>query len=100
MLLVDLLLAMESAGLRPIIDFVKRSDEEQKRLYLQNLSKCDGLLKVSQHQRGKAVDIYFLSETGKLLEWSEALADQWHDWWELRGGAERIEWDSGHFECR
>jgi hypothetical protein len=100
MLVVDLLLAMEADGLRPFIDFCKRSDEEQKRLYLQGLSKCDGIVKVSQHQFGKAVDIYFLGETGKLLEWSKVEADQWHEWWMDHGGEPGIPWDLGHFEVK
>ncbi len=98
MLVVDLLLAMEAEGLRPFLDYCKRSDEEQKHMYLTGKSKCDGIIRVSQHQRGKAVDIYFLGETNKLLEWNKMDTDRWHDWWEAHGGAERIEWDAGHFE--
>lgn len=57
-----LLNEMVEAGELPIIDFVKRSEQEQKRLFDANLSKCDGRIVVSQHQVGKAMDIYFVEE--------------------------------------
>ena len=100
MLVCDLLQAMTDDGLIPFVDYCKRSDEEQKRLWLQGLSKCDGIIKVSQHQRGKAVDLYLLSPEGKLLIWGNALSKKWHQWWVDRGGEPMIEWDEGHFECR
>ena len=40
--LVNLLAAMMLEGEHPIIDYVKRSDEEQKRLFMKGKSKCDG----------------------------------------------------------
>jgi D-alanyl-D-alanine dipeptidase len=98
MLICDLLQDMRAEGLKPFIDFCKRSDEEQKRLYLQGSSKCDGIIKVSQHQRGKAVDIYLLDDKGKLVQWDHDLAAAWHRHWEDMGGEPMIEWDLGHFE--
>ncbi len=89
---------MKFEGLQPFIDFCKRSDEEQKRLYLQGLSKCDGIIKISQHQRGRAVDIYLLDDNGKLVEWTEELAETWHKNWENMGGNPIIPWDLNHFD--
>ena len=98
-ILCDLLQDMKAEGLRPFIDYAKRSDREQKELWLQGLSKCDGVITVSQHQRGRAVDIYLLGEDGKLLEWIDELARKWHSHFEDMGGkGPMIEWDKGHFE--
>jgi hypothetical protein len=80
----------------PIIDYVKRSDEEQQRLYDLKLSKCDGVKILSQHQLGKAMDIYFI-EDGKLVEPKQTFK-YWHDLWESWGGKPIIDWDKGHFE--
>jgi hypothetical protein len=89
---------MINAGERPIIDFVKRSDEEQNRLYRLGLSKCDGHTKISRHQRGKAMDIYWVDEmTGTLTEPRKGF-EYWHEKWEHMGGQPMIEWDKHHFE--
>jgi len=94
--IVDLLYRMRLEGESPIIDFVKRSDEEQKRLFDAGLSKCDGVHKISKHQIGKAMDIYFISD-GRLV--SPTLGyPYWHDVWEEMGGGNRIDWDEVHFE--
>jgi hypothetical protein len=97
-ILCDLLQDMKAEGLRPFIDYLKRSDREQKELWLQGKSKCDGIIKVSQHQKGRAVDIYLLGEDGKLLEWPVELARKWHCHWMEMGGKPMIEWDIAHFE--
>ncbi len=80
----------------PIADFLKRSLEEQNRLFREGLSKCDGISKVSQHQVGKALDIYFLNDgdIGNPIKGYEF----WHKRWEEMGGQPMIEWDKGHFE--
>lgn len=98
-ILVDLLDDMIRQGDHPIIDFVKRSDEEQKRLFDAGLSKCDGIHNVSKHQLGKAVDIY-LTNAGKLVDWDDVpdKAKWYHDLWESLGGGKMITWDVGHFE--
>ena len=46
----------------PLIDYVKRSDEEQNRLFKLKKSQCDGFKIKSAHQRGMAMDIYFLKK--------------------------------------
>ncbi len=94
--IVALLKQMIDLGEHPIIDYVKRSDEEQGRLFNAGLSKCDGLEKVSKHQTGRAMDIYFI-EDGKLVDPKDGW-DHWHSVWEGWGGAKMIEWDRGHFE--
>ena len=80
----------------PIIDFVKRSAEEQKRLFQEGLSKCDGEKIRSRHQDGKACDIYFI-ENGNVVEPQKGHI-YWHIQWEELGGRPMIEWDRGHFE--
>jgi hypothetical protein len=96
MLIVDMILK----GEEPILDYVKRSDEEQARLFERELSKCDGIANVSRHQRGCAADIYFPDERGNLmppkLGWKF-----WHKRWEdLSYGKAQpmIDQDKSHFE--
>lgn len=96
-LIIILLTEMEDAGETPVIDFVKRTDEEQKRLFDAKLSKCDGIVKKSQHQAGKAMDIYFISIHGTIDNDRERYI-KWHKRWEQLGGKPMIEWDSCHFE--
>lgn len=80
----------------PIIDYVKRSDEEQMRMFIKGLSKCDGIRNISQHQRGKAMDIYFI-ENGEMIDPKKGW-EYWHRRWEEKGGQPMISWDKGHFE--
>lgn len=95
----SLILEMITRGERPVLDYVKRSDDEQLRLYDLGLSKCDGTNKVSQHQRGRASDIYFLSEDGNELVEPVFTHEYWHGVWEESyGGQKIIEWDKSHFE--
>jgi hypothetical protein len=93
--IVGLLKSMIDSGEHPIIDYVKRSDEEQKRLFDAGKSKCDGVNNISGHQVGKAMDIYFI-EDGKLVESKQI--EYWHKLWENWGGKPEISWDRGHFE--
>jgi len=90
---------MEAEGENPILDFAKRSDAEQKRLFDAGLSKCDGVIKESRHQRGMAVDIYFDTdmEHPGLEEPAKGWL-YWHERWERMGGSPMIVWDRGHFE--
>jgi len=92
-----LLSNMLANGERPILDYCKRSAEEQNRLFKEGKSKCDGYKKISKHQQGLAVDIYFVGLDGKLtdpkLGW-----EYWHNIWEGLGGRKMIEWDKMHFE--
>lgn len=37
-----------------------RSTEKQRKLYKQGKSKCDGVFKISKHQEGKAIDVYYV----------------------------------------
>lgn len=95
--IVLLIQEMIEEGEAPIIDFVKRSEQEQKRLYDAGLSKSDGKILVSQHQLGKAMDIYFVKDgqlVAPLKGWN-----YWHDRWADLGGEKMIEWDKVHFEA-
>jgi hypothetical protein len=94
--LVNLIAAMMLEGEHPIIDYVKRSAEEQKRLFDKGLSKCDGVHSISAHQIGRAADIYFI-EDGKMVDPKKGW-DHWHQYWQEKGGKPEIEWDRGHFE--
>jgi hypothetical protein len=84
-----------------IIDYVLRSKEEQKRLFDKGLSKLDGTTKISDHQKGQAVDIYFVvnDKIDFGFESSEAkdYAKKYHELWEEMGGQPMIEWDKPHF---
>jgi hypothetical protein len=94
--IVNLLAAMMLDGEHPIIDYVKRSPEEQNRLFKAGASKCDGINTISNHQLGKAMDIYFM-EDGEVVD-SKKGWEYWHKYWEGKGGKPIIEWDKGHFE--
>jgi hypothetical protein len=103
--IVNLLAAMMLDKEYPIIDYVKRSKEEQKRLFDLGLSKADGVNGISGHQIGKAVDIYFpdLDDVDKDMDKNELLPpkmgwEYWHKYWEEKGGKPMIDWDKGHFE--
>lgn len=94
-----LILRMREEGEAPILDYVKRWAEEQNRLYMAGLSKCDGYVKISQHQRGRAADIYFLDQSrGAGLAAPIHGHEYWHEVWEEMGGKPMIDWDQGHFE--
>ncbi len=93
-LLVDMMLK----GEKPLLDWVKRSPEEQKRLFDLGLSKCDGTDKISAHQRGRAADILFQNEAGTGICEPIKGWDYWHRRWEEFGGRPMIGWDKAHFE--
>jgi len=115
--ITSLLFAMIGEGEFPIIDFVKRSTEEQQRLWKigrdeagnkvgKTVTNCDGVKIPSPHQSGKAMDIYFmdlddLDQDGITKELSEAPKkgwSYWHDVWQMMGGKPMITWDACHFE--
>lgn len=89
---------MFSAGEQPIYDYMKRSAAEQRRLFEEGKSKCDGIKRVSKHQQGRATDIYFVSDDGLRLVDPTRGWGYWHQRWEDLGGAPMIDWDKGHFE--
>jgi hypothetical protein len=95
----SLIIEMIGMGERPIIDFCKRSSDEQKRLYDAGLSKCDGINNHSQHEFGKAIDLYFLSEDCLHIVEPSWGHEHWHRIWEEKyGGKPAISWDMGHLE--
>jgi len=79
----------------PIIDWCKRSGQEQARMFKLGLSECDGVKKRSDHQDAKAIDLY-LGKGSKLI-WDKALYRKLHKFWSLLGGKEMIPGDIGHF---
>jgi hypothetical protein len=92
-------------GNSPVIDYALRSSEEQQRLFKQGLSKCDGVTKLSNHQRGLAADIYFVvtKPDGTIFtdyDFKETfdLAMKYHDIWVEMGGNKVISWDLPHFD--
>ena len=94
----DLLAFMQSEGDFPILDYALRSKDEQKRLYELGKSTCDGEVKVSKHQLGLAVDIYFYNPLTHNLDFDRGKADKYHEFWISLGGKPMIEWDQGHYE--
>lgn len=97
-MLAQLITEMINAGDEPILDYLLRSKEEQKRLFDAGMSKCDGIIKKSAHQFGKAIDIYLTKNDIIQFEWDKDKAVKWHKRWEEIGGKPMISWDSGHFE--
>ena len=102
-----LLLQMDANKDLPILDFVKRSKEEQKRLFEAGLSNCDGETNISKHQVGLAADIYLLTpDQAAIIDW-KTIPEKWqyyHNFWETLGGHPVLHdkdgkpWDLGHFE--
>lgn len=86
----------EDCGYNVIVDNVKRSQLEQLRLFEAGLSKCDGTSHISQHQYGKAVDIYIIV-SGKVSD-DRIKYLILHKYWGYLGGKPMIPWDMGHFE--
>lgn len=95
-----LILQMVNDGEHPIFDYCLRSSEEQNRLFEKKLSKCDGYKKKSNHQLGRAMDIYLTDKNGNALwEWNDKKALYWHSVWAKNyGGSPIIRWDAGHFQ--
>ncbi len=103
----DLFNEMRAEGEHPIVDFCKRSIEEQHRLWRigrdesgnkigKTVTNCDGHTTISYHQYGRAIDLYFL-DRGKVIDPKRGYS-YWHDRWDAMGGRPRIEGDLGHFE--
>ena len=94
-------------GEKPIIDYVLRSTAEQQRLFGEGKSKCDGIIKISKHQRAEAGDLYFTDDKGNMQFAEEADVNpcpirdkyvKWHKRWEEMGGKPILIWDAGHWE--
>ena len=123
----QLILEMCAKGEQPIFDYLLRSTEEQQRLFgigrtmigsgvwvdgnsARIVTKCDGVTRISAHQKGIAADIYLteLDAAGEfkriLFDWPEDKAVLWHKRWEEMGGKPVLTdstgkpWDLGHFE--
>lgn len=98
------ILLIEQYGEHPVDDYLLRSTPEQQRLYKAKVTKCDGIIKISAHQRAEAIDKYLtvIGRDGKvtiLFQWPEAKAKLYHSIWEKKfGGKPMISWDRGHFE--
>lgn len=104
----EIVLMMIEEGENPIGDFWKRSDEEQYRLWKigrdekgnvisKTVTDCDGRINISDHQRGKGLDILFLSEDNTQIIEPKKGWDYWHVEWSRRGGKPAIKGDAGHF---
>jgi len=79
-----------------IIDYIKRSNTEQNLLYKMNKSKCDGYKKISNHQLGKAADLYFIKNN--KLDFDFNKYKFWHQIWQRLGGKKMLPDDIPHFE--
>ena len=103
--LAKMVLRMSDDGLNPAIDYAKRSDQEQARLFAMNdpdkhiwVTSDDGVKHISDHQRGKAVDILLFDGNGTLIcNWPDKWAKLYHSLWVTAGGKPVIPKDIGHF---
>lgn len=86
----------ERNGYEVVIHWVKRDLATQERLFKEGKSECDGTVKPSAHQSGKAGDLYII-ESGKVSE-DRGKYKVLHDEWERLGGKPMIWWDVFHFE--
>ena len=89
----------------PVWDYLKRGEADQKMLFDQKRSECDGINKISRHQLGKAADILIMKitpgERDKVIDPMVEIPDIWRRIrvvWEESGGDRMIPWDKNHFE--
>mgnify|MGYP001282421938 FL=1 len=99
--------ALEPLGMGPQVDWLMRSLYDQQQMYLQGLSKCDGISKVSAHQKGMAADILVIGRNpaGKLamMDPRKDCPEVWRQiraHWVEMGGEPEIEWDRFHHEVK
>jgi hypothetical protein len=84
-----------------LLDYALRSSEEQKRLFDEGKSKCDGINNYSAHQYGKmpgrfAIDLYI--HDGDRDIGKQELYEKAHQYWSSIGGKPMLKWDQAHFE--
>lgn len=92
-------------GLWPKLDWTKRSEYDQYELFKAKASKCDGVIKISAHQIGRAADIYAIGPGPKdkpiIIDVKKEIPGPWaiirENWVEL-GGKPALSWDPCHFE--
>lgn len=93
------------------VDFVVveglRSTERQKQLYREKKSKCDGVINISKHQEGKAIDVYYVgwknTDSSKDDRWKKLI-----ETFKLAGKKLGLKltfgydwgWDNPHIELR
>ena len=75
-------------GIHFIISWFYRTREEQKKLFDEGKSKCDGTIKVSAHQKWLAIDIAIV-KNGVLVWDREDGYDKLGNIWKMMGGT----WD-------
>jgi len=96
-------------GYVPILDWGFRNTLVQKSLFKEGVTKCDGIVKISAHQKGVAEDVYFMLGGEIVFDWDNPkgkhyteinnVYDKLHKIWESKyGGQKMISWDKGHFE--
>lgn len=114
--ITSLIAYMISMGEQPIFDFCLRSTEEQQRLYAQGRTLIDniwvitdknkvvtfkdGITFLSEHQSGKAMDIYLWNKEKQKVdyEWQQEKAILWHKIWQDKyNGKPMLSFDAPHF---
>lgn len=100
-LVARLILWVVGRGWSAILGEAERSTEEQIRMYVKGLSKCDGVRKKSGHQYRDAggryaVDLFIHTGDGKID--NPKLYEEAHQVWSEWGGSDMITRDLNHFE--
>jgi hypothetical protein len=101
----QLVLQMAKDGHIPVYDYLMRHRIEQMFFFELGRSKCDGIVKLSDHQLGCACDIYFVINGQICFDYDKSplakeLAKKYHDEWVKMGGQPMIEWDKGHYAMK
>jgi hypothetical protein len=100
-LLGQLLTYMTKKNIRGIIAWFHRTPEQQKVLFDEGKSKCDGYKKISPHQNWLAVDLYLLNADNQIILSHDPVYAQLGALWEGLGGnwLEEVD-DIYHFEYK
>ena len=98
---------LQPLGMAIQLDWTMRSAYDQYRMFQAGRSKCDGTIKISRHQEGKAADLLLIGPNKKgtldLLDPRLVCPEVWGEIrqnWRMLGGEDMLSWDPCHFEIK